>query len=116
MKIEQTTLEDVTVFHLAGDFFGTPDQREMFEDELDRVITDGGRKVVLDISRARLISSTGIGMIVVVYNKMVKHGGMVAIARPSEAVKPLLDKFDWPVMCFSTMEEAIDFLNVAAMG
>ena len=95
------------MLYLSGDFFGTTEERELFHAEIDSVIEAGGRRVILDISRTKLISSTGIGLIVAVYKKLSAHDGRIAVAHPSDSMKPLLEAFDWPVKCFASHEEAI---------
>ena len=50
---------------------------------LERLIEDGERNVVIDLSRVGFIDSTGIGVVIRAMNALKDHGGQLALRGPS---------------------------------
>jgi anti-anti-sigma factor len=70
---------DITVIEVSGRIrLGTSAQS--LEWELQSLIKDGVRKLVLDISQLHSIDSAGIGMFCMIAGEMTKCGGCLRIA------------------------------------
>ena len=54
------------------------------------LITGGHRKVLLNLSEASYIDSSGFGELVAGYTSLTKTGGTLKLVSPSERVKALL--------------------------
>ena len=64
----------------AGDFVG----------QLETLIDEGVKKMIIDCTRLTHISSYGIGTLVRLHNRLKKHGGDVKIASPQSLVLQVL--------------------------
>lgn len=101
---------DVTVFDVAGrlDSSTSGDLVECIE----RYIEHGGRKLVLDCSKLKYISSAGLESFIQTKKRLQAHKGNFAIAGVNglvaEAIK--LVRFDRLFRMFPTVDEAADHL------
>src|SRR5262245_38888135 len=68
---------DATVLRIEGelDAVTNPDVRPT----LDRLVNEGHRTIVVDLSALRLIDSSGIGGIVSLYKRILAAGGKVTV-------------------------------------
>jgi len=59
----------------ALDALTAPDIRPIF----DKVVTDGRRRVTVDLSKLTMIDSSGVGAVVSLYKRVKADGGQVLI-------------------------------------
>jgi anti-sigma B factor antagonist len=98
---------DVTVLNLAGDFWGKPDEVEVFSDTIDRLANGGKIKVVLNLAGVNIMNSTGIGMIIAAFRTFRDKGGGLVIAEPSDSMRSVIGIQRWPLGIYDTTDEAV---------
>lgn len=91
MKLNYTQGQDQTAHYLfmEGDLIGDEVGPKLVEIVSD-AIQDGAKTFVIDLSKVRYISSSGIGLLITMLTKMRNVGGEVYLTSPSEHVKKLL--------------------------
>ena len=91
MKLNFTQGQDDKAHYLfiEGDLIGDEIGPKLVEIVSD-AIQDGIRTFVIDLSKVRYISSSGIGLLITMLTKMRNVGGEVFLTSPSEHVKKLL--------------------------
>ncbi|MFQ5511850.1 MAG: STAS domain-containing protein [Candidatus Krumholzibacteriia bacterium] len=111
MDIHESRLDDVAILYLSGDVWGRSDEPEKFRSTVKQLVSDGKLRVVLNLSQVRLISSVGLGMLISGYKILSGSGGNMAIAQPSDPIKPVFKVFESPIQCFEADDDAIAFLR-----
>lgn len=108
MKIRQENHEDVELIRLDGrlDVHSTPFVLEL----LDDLVEDNVKKIILDMSDVKFISSYGLGTLVTTLKNIRGNGGTLKLASLRPEIKVplevtgLLSKFE----VFNTSDEAIN--------
>jgi len=59
--------------------------------QLDELLRDGVRRFVLDLSDLRSIDSTGVGQVVVAFQKVREAGGELVVSGMSRAVRRVFE-------------------------
>ena len=104
--------DQTLICHLHGDLYGSPESYA-FQDALRDRIAAGRRKVVLDLSRAGKIDSSGVGILVaLMWSCYQARGAMVLAALPKTVEKVLgiamlLDR----MMHAASVDEAIALID-----
>ena len=73
---------DRDVLILAADGGLNANTAETFVKQLEALVDAGVNRIIVDCSNLQYISSYGIGVLVRLHNRLVKHGGHVKIASP----------------------------------
>ncbi len=91
MKLSYTQGRDEKAHYLfiEGDLIGDEVGPKLVEIVSD-AIQEGAKTFVIDLSKVRYISSSGIGLLITMLTKMRNVGGEVYLTSPSEHVKKLL--------------------------
>lgn len=91
MKLSYTQSKDEKAHYLfiEGDLIGDEVGPKLVEIVSD-AIQEGTKTFVIDLSKVRYISSSGIGLLITMLTKMRNVGGEVYLTSPSEHVKKLL--------------------------
>ena len=63
---------------------------EHFRSELDRLVQEGNRNVVVDLTHVPYIDSSGLGHLVHGYVSLKKRGGVLKLLNPSQRIIDLL--------------------------
>ena len=77
------------VAHLEGELDVSSSER--LRAELIRLIDDGCRDLVVDLSELALIDSTGLGVLVGVMKRALQHGGAMVLRSPRPAARKVFD-------------------------
>jgi anti-sigma B factor antagonist len=77
MNCTRTDNDNDSRLELVGalDALTAPDIRPIF----DKIVTDGRRKVTVDISKVTMIDSSGVGAIVSLFKRVKAEGGTVSV-------------------------------------
>jgi anti-sigma B factor antagonist len=89
LKLNTRQVNDVTVVDVSGRITlgeGTSAMREAVRD----LITDGHRKVVLNLVGVSYIDSSGFGELVACYTSLAKTGGALKLVSLTQRVETLL--------------------------
>lgn len=89
LSIDQRRVGDVIILDLAGKVtIGTTNRQ--LQDALRRLVAEGERSVVLDLSQVTYVDSTGLGEIVAGYSTLRRGGGRLALVNVSDRVMDLM--------------------------
>ncbi|HOX39769.1 MAG TPA: STAS domain-containing protein [Candidatus Brocadiia bacterium] len=98
---------DAVALTLAGDI--TEIQADRLGQTFHCLFDDGVYKIVLDMTRARFISSTGLGRIMMAYKECSSNGGYLRLVNPQPLIVDILQvtKLDSVLEVFNSVEEAV---------
>lgn len=106
---------DITVVEIAGRIIFGPECQKI-EWLIADLLLENQKKIVLDISAVNYVDSTGVGIIVMCFGKVMKIGGELRIAGAKGHVQEVLKmvKADIIIPFYPTPAEAIKGFTVAA--
>ncbi len=87
-KIQQ--IGDVTVVEVSGRLH-LGNSLSYAENSINRLIDDGARKLVIDMTRVDYIDSSGLGMLIFCGGHMEQSGGRMRVAGASGSVVRILE-------------------------
>lgn len=99
--------QNAVVLALEGNVLGGPDGTRLHE-TLRELKEQGKKNVVVDLSKAGFMSSSGLGMLISAMTTMRNAGGDVRIAAASDKVQQLLSitKLDAVFQQYRSVDEA----------
>ena len=79
-----------------------------FRGVLQRVIDSGARRVVVDLSEVRLMDSSALGTLVLMFKTLRDGGGVLCVAAPRPLVRSVLEitSVDRVITVYDTVEAA----------
>jgi anti-sigma B factor antagonist len=89
MKIKHTERYEAVVIELKGNVMGGDDTKE-FNELLHKVIDEGKKHVVVDLSDVKFMNSSGIGMLISGLTTMKKAEGSMKLSGATEKIESLL--------------------------
>ena len=108
MKIQTREVGGITVLDVMGEMYGGPENMELVN-----TVTDLAKEKKLDLlvnlSKVKWISSTGLGILVSARSRLAKEGGVVKLCQPNDRVLDILmvTRLNMIFDVFSTEEEAL---------
>jgi anti-sigma B factor antagonist len=89
MQIEERVVDDVTILDLKGKMtLGEGD--ELLKDKVNSVVSQGHKKIVLNLEDVPYIDSAGLGEIVRTYTTVSRQQGKLKLLNVSKRVYDLL--------------------------
>jgi anti-sigma B factor antagonist len=89
MQIEERNVDDVTVLDLKGKMtLGEGD--ELLKDKINSLVSQGHKKIVLNLEAVPYIDSAGLGEIVRTYTSISRQGGKLKLLNVSKRIQDLL--------------------------
>jgi anti-sigma B factor antagonist len=89
MQIEERIVDDVTILDLKGKMtLGEGD--ELLKDKVNSLVSQGHKKIVLNLSDVPYIDSAGLGEIVRTYTTVSRQQGKLKLLNVSKRVYDLL--------------------------
>jgi anti-sigma B factor antagonist len=89
MQIEERVVNDVTILDLKGKMtLGEGD--ELLKDKVNSLVSQGHKKVVLNLEAVPYIDSAGLGEIVRSYTTITRQGGKLKLLNVSKRIQDLL--------------------------
>jgi anti-sigma B factor antagonist len=110
MEIHHVTKDNVTIVDIVGEMWGRTGEPERMRALVSKLVEENNVRVVFNLSQIRLISSIGIGMLIAGYKAFTENGGAMAIAEPSDPIKPVFRVLRGPFEVFETQDEAITYV------
>ncbi len=89
MKIKKSEVDGVAVFEVSGEMYGGPDNMALI-DKVTELIKEKKLDLVIDLSKVKWISSTGLGILVSARSRFAKEGGVVKLCNPNDRVLGIL--------------------------
>jgi anti-sigma B factor antagonist len=117
LTIQQKQVSGCEVLELSGRVTIGRDCQEL-EWQLDKLITDGSARIVVDLANVTHVDSTGIGIFVMSSAKAKQHGGQLRLAAPTSQVEQVftLTNVNTIVPIHPTVAEAATASGAAAAG
>ncbi len=109
MKI--STQQHSSILHLQGAF--DTFQCSAFLEEVDKLVDNGVRNLVLNLRLVKFINSTALGSIIRAHKTLKAKGGKVVVSRPSAFCRTIMDSMGLHrvVPIFDTDEAAMLFVT-----
>lgn len=89
MKVKTVEKYGAVVLELVGNVMGGQEAQE-FSDLLHKLIEEGKKNVVIDLSETKFMNSSGLGMLISGYTTMKNGGGSMKLANATEKIESLL--------------------------
>ena len=108
MNVKSQDKENAVVFELSGELTGGPFVQQMNE-SLHKLIDEGKKNIVVDMSGVSLVTSSGIGIMISSYTTMKNAGGSIKFCQFSDKVQGVLSitKLDSVFDYFESVDEAL---------
>ena len=109
MKFQARKEGPLTIVKLTGSMVGGPVADE-FREFMLKLVEDGARRVILDLTQVPYVASPGVGMIVGAQASLANRGGELRVAIATERVKTLFHiiRLARMIRVFEGLQEAID--------
>ena len=109
MRIEKFDKGDVVLLRVHGRLMGGPDA-DNFKSIIGSIISEGKKKVVVDLARVNWINSTGLGILLSAQSALRRNGGELKLANVTSRIKNIMfiTKLTLIIECFDSVEEAIE--------
>lgn len=109
MKCQTRQIDDVLVIEIDGEIMGGSDS-EIFRDTIYKTIEEDRVFLVVDMSKATWMNSSGLGMLISGLTTVRSSGGDLRLANMSERVRRPLEitKLESVFLSYATVEEAIN--------
>ena len=112
MKIKKKEVDGITVLNPVGEMYGGPENMKLVDvvmELADQDVLD----LVINLSKVKWISSTGLGIMVSARSKFAKKGGVIKLAHPNDRVLGILQvtRLNLIFEVYDTEKEAIDSLQ-----
>jgi anti-sigma B factor antagonist len=89
MKIKTREVNGITILDVSGEMYGGPENMELIN-----VATELAKEKKLDLlinlSKVKWISSTGLGILVSARSRFAKEGGVIKLCHPNDRVLGIL--------------------------
>lgn len=89
MRIKTEEKYSAVIISLKGNVMGGPDTQK-FSELLHKLIDEGKKNVVVDLSDVKFMNSSGLGMLISGYTTIKNGGGKFVLAGATEKIKSLL--------------------------
>jgi anti-sigma B factor antagonist len=115
-EIVERRVEDVVIFDLHGQMTLSGEETPRLLQQVRRVVSDGCRKVLVNLTHVSYVDSTGIGEIVGAYTRVVREGGRLSLFGASTRTQELLDTTNIGTIIASFPDEATALLALGSGG
>ena len=110
VKVKKEIRDDIAVLVLSGSLLGGPETADKFQDEIEKIITSGMKKVVIDLDEVNRMNSTGLGILMRGYMSMKNSEGNIKLVSLNESLKGILimTQLNKIFDTYESLEDAID--------
>lgn len=105
-EIAERRSGDVVIFDLHGQMTLSGEEAPRLLGQIRRVVQEGHRHVLLNLTQVSYVDSTGIGEIVGAYTRVVREGGSLRLFGVSDRIQELLDTTNIGTIIASFPDEA----------
>lgn len=89
MKIKISEKYDAVIIQLKGNVMGGEDTK-IFNESLHKLIEEGKKNVIIDLSNVKFMNSSGLGMLIGGLTTIKKADGRLVLAGVTEKIESLL--------------------------
>lgn len=97
------------VIHLKGKVMGGPDA-EVFRDELQKLLDEDKRNVILNLEKVKFMNSSGLGILIAGLKKMRENDGDIKLSNADKRISSLLmvSQLNTVFDHYKSLDEAIE--------
>lgn len=108
MKVKIEEKYNAAIIELKGNLIGG-ENASLFREKLYKLINQGKKNLVVDMSDVKLVSSTGIGILISGYTTIKNAGGELKLASISDKVEGVLSitKLNQIFNIYNNVDEAV---------
>ena len=108
MTVKEKTKEDIAILTVSGKLMGGNETKEVHK-KVKNLISEGRKKVIIDLSRVRWLNSQGLGMLISCLTSLRNADGELKIAGATDRVNSLfmITKLITVFDSFKTIDEAV---------
>ena len=108
MKTKTVEQYNAVVIELKGNVMGGDDTKE-FNELLHKLLDEGKKNVIVDLSEVKFMNSSGLGMLIGGLTTMKKSEGQLKLSRTTDKIQSLLviTKLITIFESYETVEEAV---------
>ena len=88
MAVKEKIQGDVAIIQVSGKLMGGDETKEVHE-KIKSLLTDGLKKIVIDLSKVKWLNSSGLGMLISCLTSVSNADGKLKIAGATEKVNSL---------------------------
>ena len=88
MAVKEKITGDVAVLAVSGKLMGGDETKEVHE-KVKSLLTDGLKKIVIDLSKVKWLNSSGLGILISCLTSVTNSEAQLKIAGATEKVKSL---------------------------
>jgi len=109
VKLVRKDESGVVIIEVQGKMIGGPENAEMFYGLFKKLVDEGQKNVIVNLSKTPWANSQGVGMLIAAHTSMHNAGGKLVLAHVVDKINDILSVtrllliFD----TFETLEEAI---------
>jgi anti-sigma B factor antagonist len=78
------------IVDITGKFVGGPDNSDKFHSFFKTLLSDGHKKVVVNLGKTPWANSQGIGMLISAHTSIAKAGGELVLANVTDRIQDIL--------------------------
>ncbi len=114
MNYRIVSQQDHVIVKLSGDVMGGPDY-EFFHNRIRDLVDSGYRRFVIDMSTARWINSTGLGILVSIFRTIHDVDGSMVICGANKRIRGIyfVSQLDKVFATYSSLDEGVAAVTAA---
>ena len=90
MKLTSKAVRGIAVVGIHGKLLGGPGESEKFPPFFKSIVSDGSRKIVIDLHRTSYANSLGIGMLIGAHTSITNASGELVLANVTDRINSIL--------------------------
>ncbi|MCK4237210.1 MAG: STAS domain-containing protein [Candidatus Krumholzibacteria bacterium] len=112
MKIRSRDVSGSTILDLSGEMYGGSDSMKLV-DLVSELANEKKLDLVINLSKVKWISSTGLGILVSARSRYAKEGGSMKLCKPNDRVLGILQvtRLNLIFDVYNSEKEALDSLK-----
>jgi len=109
MKIKSREVDGIAILDLSGEMYGGPDNMKLIE-MISGLVQEKKLDLIINLSKVKWISSTGLGIMVSARSRYAKEGGVIKLMNPNDRVLGILQvtRLNLIFDVFPTEQEALE--------
>lgn len=109
MKIKTSEKDGITVLNLSGEMHGGAKNLELI-DVVKDLAAEKKLDIVMNLSKVKWISSTGLGILVSARSHLAKEGGVIKLCKPNDRILGILQvtRLNMLFDVYDSEDEAVD--------
>ena len=113
MKLSKREREGAVLVDVEGKFVGSPENSDVFHSFFKSLLSEGWKKVVVNLDESPWANSQGIGMLIGAHTSFANAGGELVLARVTPRIYDILTVTRLLLIfkTFETEDEALAHLS-----